>query len=171
MHKTAYEMRISDWSSDVCSSDLPVLDRLCSVLETEPLHVVVVEILVARAHAADVERKLRPDGIPAGLEIVAHPHADVHSDIEVAQRLCRRGFRYAFEDGRRDRFRLLRNHPDRQCAVGDFACGTEAGGGDRCRVALQVRLRVHDALERLAERSEEHTYEHTSHMRNSLAVF
>src|SRR3546814_7810832 len=25
--KTAYEMRISDWSSDVCSSDLDVLDR------------------------------------------------------------------------------------------------------------------------------------------------
>src|SRR3546814_6943973 len=25
-HKTAYEMRISDWSSDVCSSDL--IDRL-----------------------------------------------------------------------------------------------------------------------------------------------
>src|SRR3546814_4008816 len=24
--KTAYEMRISDWSSDVCSSDLPILD-------------------------------------------------------------------------------------------------------------------------------------------------
>src|SRR3546814_2523552 len=26
-HKTAYEMRISDWSSDVCSSDLYVLDE------------------------------------------------------------------------------------------------------------------------------------------------
>src|SRR3546814_8692418 len=25
--KTAYEMRISDWSSDVCSSDLAVIDR------------------------------------------------------------------------------------------------------------------------------------------------
>src|SRR3546814_3659571 len=25
--KTAYEMRISDWSSDVCSSDLSVIDR------------------------------------------------------------------------------------------------------------------------------------------------
>src|SRR3546814_17043965 len=25
--KTAYEMRISDWSSDVCSSDLPIGDR------------------------------------------------------------------------------------------------------------------------------------------------
>src|SRR3546814_10624227 len=24
MQKTAYEMRISDWSSDVCSSDLPI---------------------------------------------------------------------------------------------------------------------------------------------------
>src|SRR3546814_4930698 len=26
--KTAYEMRISDWSSDVCSSDLPVERRI-----------------------------------------------------------------------------------------------------------------------------------------------
>src|SRR3546814_8793122 len=26
--KTAYEMRISDWSSDVCSSDLPELRRV-----------------------------------------------------------------------------------------------------------------------------------------------
>src|SRR3546814_4700535 len=26
--KTAYEMRISDWSSDVCSSDLWLLDRV-----------------------------------------------------------------------------------------------------------------------------------------------
>src|SRR3546814_2141972 len=26
MHKTAYELRISDWSSDVCSSDLEALD-------------------------------------------------------------------------------------------------------------------------------------------------
>src|SRR3546814_9175015 len=31
--KTAYEMRISDWSSDVCSSDLPIwlrAERRCS---------------------------------------------------------------------------------------------------------------------------------------------
>src|SRR3546814_1376133 len=29
--KTAYEMRISDWSSDVCSSDLPTAaDALCA---------------------------------------------------------------------------------------------------------------------------------------------
>src|SRR3546814_5688665 len=38
--KTAYEMRISDWSSDVCSSDL--IDRRCArprvpVYSSEPL--------------------------------------------------------------------------------------------------------------------------------------
>src|SRR3546814_8792052 len=30
--KTAYEMRISDWSSDVCASDLEAKDRLVSVM-------------------------------------------------------------------------------------------------------------------------------------------
>src|SRR3546814_3987840 len=35
--KTAYEMRISDWSSDVCSSDLGVLRRILIVYrETAP---------------------------------------------------------------------------------------------------------------------------------------
>src|SRR3546814_5739616 len=32
--KTAYEMRISDWSSDVCSSDLPAEDRLQLISST-----------------------------------------------------------------------------------------------------------------------------------------
>src|SRR3546814_14798086 len=31
--KTAYEMRISDWSSDVCSSDLLIIGRLRQYLE------------------------------------------------------------------------------------------------------------------------------------------
>src|SRR3546814_5594289 len=30
--KTAYEMRISDWSSDVCSSDLRNAGHLCALL-------------------------------------------------------------------------------------------------------------------------------------------
>src|SRR3546814_8115742 len=33
--KTAYEMRISDWSSDVCSSDL--MAALCSVIFSTPI--------------------------------------------------------------------------------------------------------------------------------------
>src|SRR3546814_3276074 len=34
--KTAYEMRISDWSSDVCSSDLRVDQRLARLVHREP---------------------------------------------------------------------------------------------------------------------------------------
>src|SRR3546814_20332486 len=36
--KTAYEMRISDWSSDVCSSDLPPLRILHQRLEAAGQH-------------------------------------------------------------------------------------------------------------------------------------
>src|SRR3546814_5079168 len=34
--KTAYEMRISDWSSDVCSSDLRCSHRAPSVIRASP---------------------------------------------------------------------------------------------------------------------------------------
>src|SRR3546814_7067315 len=34
--KTAYEMRISDWSSDVCSSDLSVFGLNASVFTNDP---------------------------------------------------------------------------------------------------------------------------------------
>src|SRR3546814_164604 len=34
--KTAYEMRISDWSSDVCSSDLPCGRDPCKVCRRDP---------------------------------------------------------------------------------------------------------------------------------------
>src|SRR3546814_15031897 len=34
--KTAYEMRISDWSSDVCSSDLVTRTRLCAGADNRP---------------------------------------------------------------------------------------------------------------------------------------
>src|SRR3546814_18089584 len=44
MQKTAYEMRISDWSSDVCSSDLGVhLDRQSPALILENSMTVAVE--------------------------------------------------------------------------------------------------------------------------------
>src|SRR3546814_5462675 len=33
--KTAYEMRISDWSSDVCSSDLNDVERGCGGIEAD----------------------------------------------------------------------------------------------------------------------------------------
>src|SRR3546814_5826686 len=36
--KTAYEMRISDWSSDVCSSDLRFLDQGGDPVKRQPLN-------------------------------------------------------------------------------------------------------------------------------------
>src|SRR3546814_16832274 len=49
--KTAYEMRISDWSSDVCSSDLPeVRKRLkeSDGIGTEATRASIIETLIAR---------------------------------------------------------------------------------------------------------------------------
>src|SRR3546814_12707519 len=40
--KTAYEMRISDWSSDVCSSDLDLEDLLHDLADDTPIGAVVV---------------------------------------------------------------------------------------------------------------------------------
>src|SRR3546814_13772639 len=51
--KTAYEMRISDWSSDVCSSDLS--DYAKGALER-------VEALIAQARAAGVPVLVDPKG-------------------------------------------------------------------------------------------------------------
>src|SRR3546814_5889871 len=42
--KTAYEMRISDWSSDVCSSDLPVTSRQHEAIAVRPLRVGGIEL-------------------------------------------------------------------------------------------------------------------------------
>src|SRR3546814_5607570 len=56
--KTAYEMRISDWSSDVCSSDLAIADiralrgRRCVAIAPEP------ERPAATATAAPAEQTL-----------------------------------------------------------------------------------------------------------------
>src|SRR3546814_10157509 len=41
--KTAYEMRISDWSSDVCSSDLCKKDDACDIVGLER-HLELVEV-------------------------------------------------------------------------------------------------------------------------------
>src|SRR3546814_8258723 len=59
--KTAYEMRISDWSSDVCSSDLLPLHR--SAARVEPLVGAVLVLLAGEHLAAGVGGFLRRDAI------------------------------------------------------------------------------------------------------------
>src|SRR3546814_7037412 len=50
--KTAYEMRISDWSSDVCSSDLQVENEITTHGANEPFAHVASHAIHARNHHA-----------------------------------------------------------------------------------------------------------------------
>src|SRR3546814_4645422 len=51
--KTAYEMRMSDWSSDVCSSDLRLTDNLrASRLPWRPMHKPIKYVEKGLAYAA-----------------------------------------------------------------------------------------------------------------------
>src|SRR3546814_11693640 len=60
--KTAYEMRISDWSSDVCSSDL--VERLLPQRRrSRDIGIVEIETQMARAHLVQRRRKLATQGI------------------------------------------------------------------------------------------------------------
>src|SRR3546814_8373317 len=69
--KTAYEMRISDWSSDVCSSDLSVIAG--SLRRYPPRPLLIAAILTtppaARQHFPDAVRKQSsPAGRSFGLD-------------------------------------------------------------------------------------------------------
>src|SRR3546814_6975941 len=50
--KTAYEMRISDWSSDVCSSDLDGLDRRCPSDQARQPHAALSRAFGRRSEGA-----------------------------------------------------------------------------------------------------------------------
>src|SRR3546814_8818696 len=62
--KTAYEMRIRDWSTDVCSSDLP--DMAVGVAQVAAVHEAVIldRIDVGRTAMKGRGRNHRIDGVP-----------------------------------------------------------------------------------------------------------
>src|SRR3546814_6653027 len=57
--KTAYEMRISDWSSDVCSSDLTLFEAMVLV-------VLVILVFLQNWRAAVIRSEERRVGIECG---------------------------------------------------------------------------------------------------------
>src|SRR3546814_4667953 len=127
--KTAYEMRISDWSSDVCSSDLP----LARLPRDDPW---TRHRLAARFDRAGPSSHAslwsRPLAAPAGRPRVA---------------------------------RTRRKHSRRDGVARDRAVPAPHHGRASPPVAArQARAPAHD-------RSEEHTSELQSLMRNSYAVF
>src|SRR3546814_7387666 len=61
--KTAYEMRISDWSSDVCSSDLPIGADVAGMVDH--VRVGIDEQTDAHAHVLEVaDDRSKPPGLP-----------------------------------------------------------------------------------------------------------
>src|SRR3546814_16101550 len=58
--KTAYGMRISDWSSDVCSSDLQALFGMSDPLQFVPFSVVAILICLA-ALPVTASRMVQPE--------------------------------------------------------------------------------------------------------------
>src|SRR3546814_10604176 len=56
--KTAYELRISDWSSDVCSSDLDAMPSDIDLSDTD---------LFTILHTTRAMRRLKPDPVPDDL--------------------------------------------------------------------------------------------------------
>src|SRR3546814_4558209 len=68
--KTAYEMRISDWSADVCSSDLPKLDDYIVPIGKARIaragkDVTLVGYSISVGHALAAAEKLAAEGIDA----------------------------------------------------------------------------------------------------------
>src|SRR3546814_14793697 len=61
--KTAYEMRISDWSSDVCSSDLAPGD-LADLRRRQAAPAAAVELLqLGEGHVVEIEVESHADGV------------------------------------------------------------------------------------------------------------
>src|SRR3546814_6203010 len=108
--KTAYEMRISDWSSDVCSSDL---DAAVALLAHD-----LPDRLGAdrRAHQMHVDHKPEILDLHIGETSVEPDARIVHQDVDPApfggHALDHRRDLIAVGDRRRDRDRLPARAPD-----------------------------------------------------------
>src|SRR3546814_10694241 len=71
--KTAYEMRMSDWSSDVCSSDL--LDRIAAAA------------ILVRGGLHDLQRQGRVEQRPERQRQLVLDHQPDHAERRTAQRV------------------------------------------------------------------------------------
>src|SRR3546814_20773441 len=107
--KTAYEMRISDWSSDVCSSDLPFLVHRLRLVDEhlrlhprvrglgaglveqhhqhDPLQVVEVEFVLVERHRP-VEHQLALGRVE---DAVLLEHHQETAALEIGRASCREG--------------------------------------------------------------------------------
>src|SRR3546814_4587891 len=88
--KTAYEMRISDWSSDVCSSDLSVAEMAEAQAKGAALLAELHAVRDAAAFDADAVETQISALLPRPTVIVPLPPANrdaVQQAIEIAERI------------------------------------------------------------------------------------
>src|SRR3546814_6415515 len=166
--KTAYEMRISDWSSDVCSSDLarllkPLAADYDLVLLDGPPSVSLVSEAVF--HAADA---LAVPLIPTTLSLRTYDQLVAFRDAEGLGDLVLLPF-FSMVDRRKRLHREIvdrfpDDRPEALAAGIPYASVVERMGTERAPLATF-------APRATATRSEEHTSELLSLMRTSYAVF
>src|SRR3546814_3365245 len=80
--KTAYEMRISDWSSDVCASDLATVGRLAAAAG------IAVRILTGREKGA-ARSTLLGEIADGTAKILVGTHALFQDDVKIGRASCR----------------------------------------------------------------------------------
>src|SRR3954454_6371787 len=99
--------------------EVEVLDLLRRRLEAVAHGERVVEVLLARAHAADVQRDERPHPVARGQEVVADRDVDRRRDVEAVERAVRP--RRALLEQRPQIADVYGREEDRDPAVGDLA--------------------------------------------------
>src|SRR3546814_2442712 len=83
--KTAYEMRISDWSSDVCSSDLLLLQARFARTIDGPTTPAGVQIKTCTR----CEERMNDNNNKSATEIVVSPSGDSVANTEIGRASCR----------------------------------------------------------------------------------
>src|SRR3546814_9247295 len=175
--KTAYEMRISDWSSDVCSSDLH--------RATEALPAARAPALLRRASRANI---VRPAPLPATAQPEPGPMSFLASRldrIKPSATIAVTSKARELKAAGRDVIGLGAGEPDfdtpenvKQAAIKAIQAGetkyTAVDGTPALKAAISAKFQRENGLtykpEQITVRSEEHTSELQSLMRNSYAV-
>src|SRR3546814_4542206 len=86
--KTAYEMRISDWSSDVCSSDLTPQTLLSAVSVSDAVAIVPERLFELHKVNLKLKSMTPPFDIPdVKHQCVWHPRSDIDAGHEWLRRL------------------------------------------------------------------------------------
>src|SRR3546814_11542939 len=86
--KTAYEMRISDWSSDVCSSDVSIMvETLTGTNRSRGLSYQELLKTDSKSVPASLKKESALDHTPLSIDVERYYSREFH-DLEVAK-LCR----------------------------------------------------------------------------------